>query len=241
MRILIVGDSNVLYQHRYNILIEDTYGFILKNKFRLNWEHEVFIIGNIRNYISDYCRSIRILFDLQQFEPDVVIIDLGFSECTPHVFPMEKNNIFFPVPRIKRKNLFKIFIKLMYHFKRGFKKYKLNLTNFHLYYQKFLDEIAKIGAIPIIINIIKPDQDYLKRVNIKLVDIINCNKILLNLAKINKCKLIDIFSLTEKDDNLRLSSGFHLSKYGHKKLAEILISEIKSLSIYETEKKTLLE
>lgn len=229
MRILIIGDSTVLFQHRYNIFPEDTFGFIIKNQFILKGKHEVFIIGNIRNYLSDHCRPIRILFDIKQFEPDVVIVDLGSSDCSPHVFPKEKNNIFFPLPKIKRKNFFKIYFKLRYHYKRKFRKFHVNLPEFQFYYQKILDEIIKIEAVPIIINIIKPDKIYLKRTNIRLEDIINCNNILFNLAKINNCKLIDIYSITEKESYLRSDNGFHLSKNGHKNLAEILISEINSL------------
>ncbi len=232
MRILIIGDSTVLYQDQYNILPDDTFGFIIKKHFKLKGKHEVLIIGNIRNYVLDHCRPIRILFDITQFDPDVVIISLGSSDCSLHVFPMEKNNLFFPVPKITRKRFFRIFIKLMYHYKRGFRKFKVNLTKFQFYYQKLIAEIQKIGAIPIIINIPKPDQNYLKRANIRLDDIINLNIILYNIAKIKNFNLVDIYSLNEKDEkdpNLRMNSGFYLSKYGHKKIAEILISEINSL------------
>ena len=229
MRILIIGDSNVLYQYKNNIFPEDTFGFIIKNKFISKGKHEVFIIGNLRNYISDHCRPIRILFDIKQFEPDIVIVNLGSSDCSPHVFPKEKNNIFFPIPKIRRKKFFKIYFKLRSHYKRKFRKFHSNLTEFQFYCQKILDEIFKIGAVSIIINIIKPDQNYLKRANIRLEDIINCNTILFNLAKSNNCKLIDIYSKTEKDSYLRSDNGFHLSKKGHKDLAEILNSEINSL------------
>ena len=228
MRILIIGDSTVLYQHRSNIFPDDTFNFIIKNHFKLKGKHEIFCIGNIRNYISDHCRPIRILFDLKQFEPAVVIVSLGSSDCSPHVFPKEKNNIFFPLPKITRKKFFKIYFKLRYHYKRKFRKFYVNLTEFQFYYQKILDAIIKIGAVPIIINILKPNQKYLKRANIRLEDIINCNKILFNLAKINNCKLVDIYSITKKEPYLRYDNGFQLSKNGHKNLAEILISDIDS-------------
>jgi len=229
MRILVIGDSTVLCKYKYKISPEDTFGFILKNHFKLEGNHDVFIIGNLRNYIGDHCRPIRILFDIKQFEPDVIIISLGSSDCSPAVFPMEKNNIFFPLPKIRRKKSFRTYMKLRYHYKRRFQKFKVNLTEFKFYYQKLLEEILKIGTKPILINITKPNQNYLKRANIRLENIINCNKILFNIAKINKCKLVDIYSLIEKDPYLISNAGFHLSKNGHKKLAEILLSEIDSL------------
>ncbi len=230
MRILVIGDSTVLYNIRYSLSPEDTFGFIIKNHFKLKGTYEVIIIGNARNYILDHCRPIRILFDIKQFEPDVIIISLGSSECSPHVFPMEKNNIFFPVPKITRKRFFRIFIKLLYHYKIKFRKYYVNLSEFQLYYQKILNQIKKIGAVPIIINITKPNKNYLKKANIRLENIIGINKILFNLSKINRCKLIDIYSIIEQNSNLESNNGFIFSKNGNKKLAEILISEINSLS-----------
>ena len=229
MRILIVGSSLVYNRPSQDGSYQQIYGFILKEYFKSKGNHDLFIFGRAKNHTRMQRRRDRLLYDIDQFEPDIVIIHLGIVDCAPRLF-LEDEQIFLQsLPKFLRVRLIKFLSNRRYYFTRKFKKVYVNTRDFENYYQKILNNIREIHAIPLIINISKPNQNLINRSYLFLENVIAYNKILLKLARKNQCKIIDVYSIIENQPNHQLSDGIHLSKSGNKKLAKSLITEINTL------------
>ncbi len=231
MKIVIIGSSLVYDKPSRDDSYQSIYGFLLKNYFKSKGDHEVFIIGRAKNHTRMQRRQDRLLYDLEQFEPDIVIIHLGIVDCAPRLFLEEEQIFLQALPKFLRFDLIKFLSNHRYYFTRKFKKEYVKINDFEKYYQKILDKIKEINAIPIIINISKPNQHIINRSYFIIEKIIAHNKILLKLAKKNHCNIIDVYSIIESQKSYQLADGIHLSKSGNKKLANLLITEIKSLRI----------
>lgn len=236
MRLIIIGDSLILFRSdRYNS-IDETYGFIIKNYFKSkNKDNEVFMImprgGNNTNNTKYQSDSRRMIYDIIQFEPDIVIIHLGIVDCAPRLLTEHENTIIGSLPYYIRKKIIKFLSKNRFFFTKTFQKVYVKIEDFEKNYQKILTLIKKIGAIPIIINITKPNQRLLNRSYKFLERVNNYNNVMLKLSNRNNYNLIDIYSMIENEPILRWKDGIHLSKEGHKRLAEIIIHKIEA--IYE--------
>jgi len=245
MRIVILGDSVIFYivspewlelenlKWKENFFFsEDIYGFILKRYFKSKGNNEVFVIGYVNNDTRFQTMFGALARDVKQFEPNIVIIQLGICDCAPRLFSQKEKGIILNLPKFIRKKIIKFFSKHRYFFTKRFPKVYVNIYYFRKKYQQILTEIKKIGAYPIIINIAKPSQDLLNISYNYLRNVRSYNAVLSNLAEKKKqCGLIDLYSLIEDDPNMLWKDGIHLTKYGHKKLAEILIKKIESIKI----------
>jgi len=230
MRIVIVGSSLVYNNPSRNDSYQTVYGFILKEYLKSKGNHDIFIFGRAKNHTRMQRRRDRLFYDLEQFEPDIVIIHLGVVDCAPRLF-LEHEQIFLQsLPKFLRLKLIKFLSNHRDYFTRKFKKEYVSINDFEHYFQKILDEIRQIHAIPIIINISKPNQYLINRSYLFLENVIAYNKILLKLARKNHCNIIDVYSLIESQPSYQLADGIHLSKSGNKKLANLLITEINSLA-----------
>lgn len=237
MKIVIIGDSTILFKLSQKISVYNTFGFILKEFFETKG-NSVFVIGKEDNSTQVQSRMGALIYDIKQFKPNVVIISLGSVDCSPRLLTNSEIQLFFnelSFDMIKKK---RFYIKVRYYSKK-FQEVLVKIQDFQSNYQEILDEILKIGGVPIIINIAKPHKVRFKRSYNSMQKIKRYNKILSNLAEKNKCKLIDLYSLTETEPYMLSNRGFHLSKYGHRKMAELLIAEIEAIKRNMVQKKIL--
>lgn len=230
MRLLILGNSLVIIRPLLNSSFNDIYGFILKRYFKSKGNNDVFIFGKAANHTRIQSREERLIYDLKQFEPDIVILHLGISDCAPRLITESEQFYLQSFPNFIRIKTITFLSKYRYFFTKTFQKVYVKINDFQKYYQKILTEIKKIGAIPIIINISKPNQKLINRSYNILGNVKRYNNVLSNLAKKNNCKLINIYSLIENEPILQKNDGIYLSKSGNKKLAKILIQEIESMT-----------
>jgi len=227
MKLIIVGDSSVLFNSTHNIAPENTYGFILKSNFKLNRNDDVFIIGKKGNDTQNQCREERLILDIIQFDPKIVIIHLGINDCSLYSMTKAERLFINSVPKINHINTYRIYKKIRYIFLKN-NKIQVKIKSFKLYYEKILNELKNIGVKPIIINILNPPESFLKKKRV-IKNIKEYNNVLFNLAQNFNCKLIDLYSLTESQPSMLINNTLYLSKYGHMKLADVLISQIESL------------
>ncbi len=229
MRIVIVGSSLVYNRTSQYDSYEPIYGFLLKKYLRSKGTHDVFIFGRAKNHTRMQSRRDRLLYDIEQFEPDIVILHLGIVDCAPRLF-LEQEQIYLQsLPNFIRIKLIKFLAKHRYYITKKFKKVYVNIIDFKNYYRQILNKIKEIQAIPIIINISKTNQLIIDKSYFISENIVNYNNVLLKLARRYQCKLVDIYSIIENQPDHQLSDGIHLSKSGNKELANILITEINTI------------
>ena len=226
MRILIIGDSLTFYP--LNIR-ENTYGLILKKYFKSKENVEVFIISHADNHTRAQSTFTRLIYNVNQFKPNIVVVHLGINDCAPRLF-MEFDELFIrSLPIFLKMRIIGFMSKYRGFFTKKFPKVHVKINDFQRNYQKILANIKKLKASPIIINIAKPAERHITRSYNLLNNVKSYNKILSNLAEKNQCKLIDLYTLLESEPQLRSDDGIHLSKHGHKRVAKILEKEIESI------------
>lgn len=221
MRLIIIGDSLPIYV--YHPSREYLYGFILKKYFESKGNNEVYIIAKPRNNTRIQSRPSRLLYDIKQFEPNIVIIHLGITDCAPRLFSLIESFYLQSLPNFFRRQVIKFLSTHRYFLTKKFPKVYVNLNDFKIFYQKILTKVIGIGGIPIIINIAKPSNNLIKKSFNFLENVKQYNKILSNLAKSNRCQFVDLYSIIENDSQFRWDDGYHLAISGHRRLAEILI------------------
>ncbi|MHA1729856.1 MAG: SGNH/GDSL hydrolase family protein [Promethearchaeota archaeon] len=227
-RIIILGDS-MTYEKSHLNSFEENYNFFLKKYLRTNGNHDVFLLARAANHCKYQSKKLKILYDLKQFNPDIVIIHLGFPAAAPRLFTESQQFYFQAIPFYLRKSIINFLSQKRYFFTRKFPKVYVPLLEFKYYYQKLLREIKKIGAFPIIINIMKPNQGLIKRSYNIQENIKKYNNILSILSRKNKCPLIDVYKMVEKNPELRWKDGIHLTALGHQQLTRALIKIIDPL------------
>lgn len=221
MRILILGDNTVLPKLSCNIFPQDTFGFILKNNLEASQDYEVFIMG--RDINNTFYQSIpaRILYDFEQFEPDIVVLSLGSLDCSPRLLTKgEMGLINYRMVKYRKK-----FLRNYFKFRYFILKFQGNLINekqFRQNYNKIVLEIIRNGAMPLPINIPKPNITAKEQRFYDLEDIIRYNEIIKNIAENHSCRLINLYSLTEREPKMVLNNHLYLSKFGHQKLSKLL-------------------
>ena len=222
MRMVILGDS-MTYERKHLNSFEENYNFLLKNYLKTKGNHDVFLLARAANHCKVQSKKFKILYDVKQFEPHIVIIHLGFPACAPRLFTESEQFYFQSLPFFLRKESLEFLSRHRYYFTKTFPKVYVKLSEFKIYYQKLLNEIKKLGAIPIIINIMKPNAELIHRSWNILENVQKYNKVLCHLSKKNHCTLIDVYSMIDKEPALRWEDGIHLTAEGHKKLTELLI------------------
>ncbi|MHA1844480.1 MAG: SGNH/GDSL hydrolase family protein, partial [Promethearchaeota archaeon] len=206
---------------------------LIKKHLETHFNDEVFIIGTHIN--NTYFQSIpaRLLYDFKQFEPDIVILNLGISDCLPRLLTKEEMvMINLKMVQFKNNKFLWYYSKLRYYFLK-FKKNNIEIKSFKYNYEKIVGEIINFGSVPILINIPKPQNTTLKsKISNSLAfhdlkDIISYNKVISEIAEKYNIALIDLYSITENEGDLLIPNNLYLSRLGHQRLALLLIDELK--------------
>ncbi|MHA1292118.1 MAG: SGNH/GDSL hydrolase family protein [Promethearchaeota archaeon] len=215
MRVIIIGDSLILHHPAHYNSIHDTYGFILKKYLSLQGKDEIFIImprsGNNTNNTKYQSKPRRIIYDIIQYQPDIVIVHLGIVDCAPRLFTQTQRDIISSLPIFMRRKIIRFLSKHRYGFTKVFQKVYVEINEFKKNYQTIIEAIIKNGAIPIIINILKPSEDLIHRSFNFDGKVRSYNKILLEISKKYNINLIDLYSLISENPELRWKDGIHLS------------------------------
>jgi len=221
MRILILGDFQVLDNKFFNIRVEQTFGHILKRNFEKRSNIEVFIIANPFNNSKLQSQFFRLIFDIEQFNPNIVIINLGSVDAGFRRITNAERMLFRTYPKIGDNVFFKLYKRLRFFF-ISINSIKIESINFSRNYQKIIDHVKKLGATAILINLPKLNinENFLN----KILDnrIKKYNEIMEKLAKLNDCILIDLYSLSKEDLKIVNHENYLISKDGHQLLAKKL-------------------
>lgn len=230
MRILILGDSNILYKKNRDIFYNNTYAALLKEKLnqKFNDLHEVLVIGSAGNNIILQINPVRIFYDIKQFTPNIIIIQLGINDTALYCLTNPEQLFIKSIPKINNFKIYK-FYKTIRLFFLKFNKIKVNQTDFSKYFKILLAEILSINTNPIIINIPKPRKNHFINYRQIIRKIRKYNSVLTVLSEKYKIILIDLFTLTENDPKMLLKDSFILSKLGHCILANKLIKKLELL------------
>ena len=226
MRIVIIGDSLTFFvpeESRFDTSwIQHNYTFLLKNNFDSTENIEIYNLGDTGRTTYTQSKDERLLYDIRQFKPNVLIVHLGIIDCAPRLFSHSQGLILLMLPTFIRNRIIKFFSKRRFFFTKTFPKRYIEINEF----QKNLEKILKEVEHSIIINIVKPSPVLLNRSYDFKKNVVAYNKILSILAKKYDSKLIDLYSLVESDPSLRWKDGYHLSKSGQSKITQELKIEI---------------
>lgn len=228
MRIVIIGDSLAMARETEKILLEDTYGYLLKIFLETKSHTDVFIMARRSNDTSIQSADDHLLYDIKQFLPDIVIIQIGIVDCAPRIFGKIERNIIAHLPASFSAKVINFCSKRRLFLTKYFPKVYVNIKDFETNMRKILDAIKEIKAIPMIVNIAKPGPEILSRSYNSLQNVTDYNEVHHRLCAEYNAEYVDAFNITENDKHCLLNDGMHFSKYGHKKLADILFERIET-------------
>jgi len=197
-KIIILGDSLAMQRPTEGVVYKQTYGYLVKNYFESYGNYFVIIMAKRANDTNIQSRSDRTLYDIKQFEPDIVIIHLGIVDCAPRIFTKIEREIVGVLPQLLNNKIINFFSKRRLFFTKYFPKKYVNVKSFEKNVQKILNVIHNLQAIPIIVNIAKPPKSVSRRSYNFLHNIEIYNNILLKLSKTNNCRLINFYKIVEK-------------------------------------------
>lgn len=227
MRIIILGDSLPLHRPSEGIDFSDTYGNLLRE--RVGPEDYVFIIGKRRNDSSIQADPERMLYDMEQFEPSVVLVQIGIVDSAPRLFSKPVHQIISNLPHRLRDLIIGFFSKRRKFFTKRFPKVYVSIADYESNMQKILDNIIKVGAVPMIINIAKPPAAVASKSHSFINNVKKYNEVLGRLAERNDCRLVDFYKMVDENPDNMCPDGIHISIEGNKKLADELLTVINDI------------
>lgn len=232
--ITIIGDSLAMVDPENSIYYQDTYPSLLQNLVN----YQVIERNRRRNcliYLKETWRD-----DILYNNSDVIVIHIGIVDCSPRLTSLFVDRVLSIMVKVPIIGLFvKLFFKFQTRYRWFFTKYfpktYISKKDFKVEYYSLIHELwAKSGANKIILVNISDTSNENKRKSYNIEkNIIEYNKIIscvqeaFNNSEDFRCELIDMYSATKKNKKLILDEGIHLSKVGHKYLADKLYSIIK--------------
>lgn len=229
MRIIILGDSLPLHRPEEDIHLEDTYGHILKKE--LAPDHHVFIISKRANDSSLQSKPENLLYDMKQFEPGIVILQLGIVDSAPRLFSRPVQQIISNLPHSLRDFIIGFFSKRRRFFTKKFPKVYVDILEFENNMKRILGEIKEIGAEPIIVSIAKPPVNVASKSHNFIENVKSYNRILSKLAKEGQHFYVDFYGMVDENPELMCFDGIHISIPGNKALANELSEVIRKIIV----------
>lgn len=236
--ITILGDSLAMLRAENNIILPDIYSFKLAEKLGQGY----FVINNARraNIITKQTNKQFMYEEVLNNNAEIFIIAIGICDCAPRIFSKKQeyilNNF---LPYKISKYIIKFMSKYRYFFTKNLPKTWVSLEKFKIQYIYLIETIlSKCNCKEIyLINIADTTEKNNNRSYGFRDNIIQYNTILNNIAiKYSPyVEIIDFYYITQKNLNLLLADGIHITKEAHEILAEILYNKI----IAESEKKQL--
>lgn len=226
MNIIIIGDSLSMQRLKDNTKYEDTYGYLVKTSLDPKERNHVYILSKRANDSLTQSKPDNLLYNIKQFDPDIVIIHLGIVDCAPRLFTKNQQYIISILPEKLRSSIIAFISKRRLFFTKHFPKVYVKKGDFERHMQIIIDFIIANDAKPIIINVAKPDKRLISRSYNILQNVKDYNMVLLKLAEKNKCPLIDNYKMAEGIPGYLISGEVHLTKLGHKLLADEILKFI---------------
>ncbi len=224
-RIVLIGDSLLMHRPLECINYEDTYGYLVKKS--LGKDYDVIIRTRRANDTNMQSDIDHLVYDIKQFEPDLVFLHLGIVDCAPRLFNrLEKIFVKHCLPPFLNKRVVKFFSKRRYFFTKNFPKSYTKINDFEKNIQKIIDCIKSVGAEPIIINIAKTNPKKAARSYHFMESIQNYNGVLSKISEKNNCKIIDMYSITKENPDSLIIDGIHLSKKGSRTLSNKIVEMV---------------
>jgi len=219
LRIIILGNSLTYSRPYRKAPFNKLYGVKLKDYLRQFGEHEVFIIGKNANTTRLQSKKSYLCYDVFQFNPDIVVIHLGISDCAPRLFTEIQGLYLKFLPKYIRTKVVKFYSKYRYFFTRIFPKVYVDPIEFRNKFDSLINQILDFGAHPILINILKTNTHLIERSYNILSNIVRYNLIIKELSEKHNIALIDMYLPSKKFSNLLKEDGIHLSAKGNNLLA----------------------
>ena len=220
MRILFISDS--LGAPRPAVPWEFTYPGLLQSKFNNNKDITLCYETKRGSTTTRLCDSEL----LASYLPDIVIVQLGLVDCVPRLFTQLENSILIRTPQWLRNKL----IWLGKHLrKRSEKRAYVKPKAYQKNWQIFLNKTAELNCAVIIIPVARPGTIFFASNPEAEKAILLYNKCIRNLTKtIPQAEVLADWDKKETsyDEFFLPEDGYHLSKHGHKHMAEILYSFI---------------
>lgn len=229
-KILVIGDSLPILRVDDNIPYEDTYGYLVKKHIEAT-NSSIYIIAKSANISETQSRPHNIIYDIKQFEPDIVITSIGTSDCLPRLFTRMERILIGCLPPMLTELIISFFSKKRSFYTKYFPLVYVKLHDYEKNMQEIINEIKKIGAKPIIINIAKPPDETISRSHNIMQNVSSYNKVLFKLAEKNDCQIIDFYSQSKEHPEYFISDGIHLSKSGNQVMAKMIIESLDKITI----------
>ena len=220
--ITILGDSLSLARSENGIFFKQTYSYLLNKKF--NGEYLFLNKSKRGNTITNQISKQNIYDDISTTESDFFITQIGIVDCAPRIISLVEKEIIRRVFSVKLQNVYIRFKSRHRNFlTKYFPKTYVSLDTFKENYIHLIEAILKQSNVKKIVVINIADTN-LKNKNKSFGfenNIINYNKIIKHLSLLypDKINIIDLYSLSNLNDDILLNDGIHISKYTHVLLA----------------------
>ena len=226
--ITILGDSLSMARIENGISYKDTYSYLLSEYIKK--DYLVLNKSKRGNTITNQISIQNIYDDVISTNSEYFIIQIGIVDCAPRIISMKEKVILRYLFSEKIQNIY-IGFKSKYRrfITKYFPKTYVSLDAFKDNYIHLIEAILKQSNVKKIVVINIADTN-LKNKNKSFGfenNIINYNKIIKHLSLLypDKINIIDLYSLSNLNDDILLNDGIHISKYAH----VILANEIEKL------------
>ena len=219
-RIILIGDSLLMPRPQQGLVYEDTYGYLALKTLK---DYEVIIKGKYSNDTSIQSKPDVLKTEIEILNPDMVFIQLGIVDCAPRLFSKAEINILKKLPSFLRQGIVNFLSKRRRFFTKLFPKVYIKKVDFEKNMRNILESITACNAITAIINISRTSKENMFRSFNYENNITEYNEILFKLSREYNCQMVDLCSIVESEPSYLLPDGIHLSRQGHRRLADEIV------------------
>jgi len=207
-RIQVIGDSLSLHRDAEGVKREDTYPFILSKKYAVYTS-------------SGYGKSTNDDFHIT-YGTKFVVVHLGLVDCFPRLYSNATKELLHHFPIKVVKIITYVFSHYRFYFTRMFPKVKTQKSSFESNMTNIIKKIKDMGAIPVIIDIVRVSNEAAMRNYGANENIDKYNDILRKLSFQYDCERIRLHYMTKHHPEMLHTDGQHLSKIGHRVLSKLI-------------------
>jgi len=228
-RVLIIGDSNCLA--RPNGRYRQTWVYYLKQS--LVGVDVILLAENSRTTEYLVLYPVRrpdgsVEYDptsLEMYEPNWVIVNLGFVDCSPRLFSRGENQILARLPASARKAVISACKRLR---RPSTSRAYVKPTAFEANVRQYLERCGSAGVEGVVlIGILSPNDGYRRKNPGIQRSVEEYNAILARLGRAYpKVYFIDPLHPEQRESPLYVEDGYHLSAYGHRLLHHCLMKTL---------------
>jgi lysophospholipase L1-like esterase len=235
LKICLISDSLSLprIEELCSSTYEETYPYILQTHLQTRLCPRVLILDeNGRRRLTSHEAVKELEEKITLKHPHILILHLGIVDCAPRVFMPLENRLVTSIRPLILKKLVLQFVnrnrrKIIQLFPN---RVYIRLNQFKKNMEKVITRCLTEGVQKIfIVNIISPPDQYEYRSPGLQKNVRAYNRVLAELQKGNRIKLLDINSEAQKyfeSETILNQDGIHLNNHGHKILAEMLETQL---------------